>query len=142
MTYHEKHDRRVFVLEQVKRNIDLSTARDFGTLTRVFGPDDRRAGLFDVENFVDDVVAALKRKEFSPERDYFCVAGGTVSMSLAFVALARVADQINLLLFDSRAEKYVSLPLRLHKTEEETHDEEDDAKSAEVSPVRDEGAPR
>lgn len=97
---------KVFLMEQLKSHMDLSTALPFGELVYIFEPRDRRTSIFDSDNFVCEVIDVMKAKEFDPCVDYFCMAGGQINLVLAAFALQAVCDingiaQIRMLVFNS-----------------------------------------
>lgn len=104
--------RRLFILEEVRRNIDLSSANELGEVIQLFEQDERRPGLFDVDAFVDAVQERLYSVNFDPTEDAFIIAGSMIAVALTSIAVIRYAtlekfDHINLLLFDSRSDKYI-----------------------------------
>lgn len=104
--------RRLFILEEVRRNIDLTSAHELGEVLHLYNASERRPGLFDVDEFVDAVEERLNTVDFDPTVDAFIIAGSMIAVTLASMAVTRYAaandyTHVNLLLFDSRSNKYV-----------------------------------
>lgn len=99
---------RVFLLERVRRNIDVSSASEFGQMQYLLEPNQPRARLFDSNEYVTDVVEAFERVGFDPKEDAFVVAGNMVSISLAMIALSLHVKHrgMKLLVFNAMNEGY------------------------------------
>ena len=98
---------RVFILEQPKANIDISHAGTFGPITYVFGPKDRRSSVFNVGDYIGDVISSLKRNKFDPNEDFFCLAGSTNPLSLALAGMLEEYSNLKLLIFNASEGRYV-----------------------------------
>ena len=101
----------VYLIEPSRRPMDLSSAKSFGELVYLFGPDERRASVFQVDQFSDQVIDALQEKNFNYEEDYFCVMGGLLQVTLFGIALGAFAEQnqipyITLLMYNSPHNAY------------------------------------
>lgn len=97
---------KVFLMEPVKAHMNMSTADQFGESVYIFEPRDRRTSIFDVSNFLCEVIDVMKVKDFDPKIDYFCMAGGQITLMLAVFALQIVCqthgvDHVKLLVFNS-----------------------------------------
>lgn len=99
---------RVFLLEKMKKEVDLSTAEQYGTICYVFREGDRRCSLFDSERFQSMVVDKLQDLEFDPSNDHVCLAGSVVALVLFTTALSRIHPKFSVLLFSSSMNAYVS----------------------------------
>jgi hypothetical protein len=98
---------RVFVVEPVKKNIDVKSASRFGDITYVFDGSQRHASIFNPNDYINDVVKSLKRQQFDYRTDYLCMSGSTHSIVLAAMALADRYPSIKLLMFNASACDYV-----------------------------------
>lgn len=97
---------RVFILEEARRHLDTSSAARYGDITYLFDPGERRPSVFQVQEFVESVHAALVRKAFDPDEDSWVIVGSMLNTSIAMLALAAYATgrTVQLLLFNARAE--------------------------------------
>lgn len=97
---------RAFVVEPTK--FDISLAEEFGEVTYIFGPDDRRLSIWDPDftrQVVDRLVLEL---EYDPGRDHFVIAGHMVTLTFVVAALVRYVGPFKALLYSAVEQKYVS----------------------------------
>lgn len=106
---------RVFLVEVPRGNIDTASARNFGELTYIFEPDQRRSRVFDVDAYARDVLASLTALEFDPDRDYFALTGPVLPVNLSLYTILRRWGRVQVLMFVSTDSKYVSRTLTLVK---------------------------
>lgn len=103
---------KAFVLEQPRRNLDLTTINKFGKLHFIFEQDDVRSSVFTTDQFSQDVVQACQRQSFDPSRDYFCIVGSLVAVVTATVALLKTFGSLKVLFYHAAYEQYVGRVLR------------------------------
>ncbi len=97
----------VYLVETPKPNIDVSRAEEFGEVTFVFKPNDRRCSVFHTPEFGNAVVQRLEAAGYDPARDYFCVAGSMVSVITALVAIVSHWGAVRVLVYSAPNSKYV-----------------------------------
>jgi len=98
---------KVFVIETLRRNIDLSKANVFGEIVYVFPINSRRCGVFRHIEFGNLVLQRLLDLDFDPKEDYVCIAGAMISIVISIIAISQVYDEFSVLLFNSREDKYI-----------------------------------
>jgi len=98
---------RVFVIEPVRAQIDISKADKFGSIEYVFGPKIRRCSVFNHEKFGNAVLQRLVTLNFNHKVDCICVAGSMLTVTVALVAISQVYDEFNVLLFNAPNDVYV-----------------------------------
>lgn len=102
---------RVFVLESVKPSLDLSSTRSFGEIHYIFDDSQRRSSIFDVDDFREDVIAELKRRDYKPDVDAVCLVGSFVPTILMVSAIQKHYGSFRALLFSSIDHRYVKKTL-------------------------------
>lgn len=99
---------RVFLVEPVRREFDLESLKDFGEITFLFQPDERRGSVFRTEEFCASILARLSREDFDPELDFFCLTGALVPVSLTLSIMSHLFGMVNVLLYNTGDENYAS----------------------------------
>lgn len=99
--------RRVFLIERPRSHIDLAKAAEFGELTYVFNPDDRRDSVFSCNGFVSSVLKRLKQLNFDTHVDVFCIAGSMVPITISAAAILCVYGHLDVLLYNAREGAYI-----------------------------------
>ena len=103
-----KHDTtRVFVIEPVRAQLDISTAEEFGEVIYVFEHDMRRCSVFRHEEFGKAVLRRLQELKFSPDIDCICIVGTMITVVVALIAISQTYDTFNVLLFNATDGTYV-----------------------------------
>lgn len=102
---------RVFLIEEPRSNIDLSTARDFGNLHILFPMHEHRTSVFNCSEFGDQVIDRLRGLSFNPAVDSVCVAGSMITMIVAISSMIREFKSINVLFFNATINHYVKRTL-------------------------------
>lgn len=97
---------RVFILEECKRDFEMSSAEQYGVLTHVYVRGDRRHSIWSRE-FIEETLDLFEKMNFDPERDYFVLAGSTVSITTIACGLVSKYGSVNLLGFCARERAYV-----------------------------------
>jgi len=98
---------KVFVIEVLRRCVDISKANDFGDVTYIFPKDTRRCGVFRHVEFGQTVLNRLHDLDFNNDEDFICIVGTMVSVVISLVAVAQVYGEFNVLLFNSSDDMYV-----------------------------------
>lgn len=94
-------ERRVFLLEEPRGNVNLETAKAFGPIKYVFGPDDRRCSVFKAGEFGHAVVRKLREARFDAVQDRFCLTGALVPVCIAVSAILAEWGMTGLLLWNA-----------------------------------------
>jgi len=100
-------DARVFLIERLKPNIDVTPARQYGHLTYVFDSEDRRSSVFNCQRFGIELVNRLKALCFDPSTDYLCLAGSLIPVALSLSAIALTWSRVQVLLYSATETRYV-----------------------------------
>lgn len=106
---------KVFIIESLRRSVDISKANIFGDITYIFPKDTRRCGVFRHIEFGQTVLNRLDELEFDCYQDSICIVGTMVSMSISLVAIAQAYEEFNVLLFNSSDDMYVQK--KFHKND-------------------------
>lgn len=85
---------RAFVLEPCKHSLD--PVRDYGDPVVLFRTGDFRHSIWSPE-YVNDVLAALKKHRFDPARDHFVVAGNITPIVRALAGMVAAYGQVSTL---------------------------------------------
>ena len=93
---------RVFLPEQIRRHIDLSHAETFGELCPLLDHIDP----FNTSSTIDNLTTSLTDQKFNPSHDYLCLAGRTLSVALALLAVVSKYKSVRALMFDARRSEY------------------------------------
>lgn len=101
-------DTKVFLVERLNKDYDLSTALEYGDLAYFFDVTDRRSSIFQIDKFYEDLSKSFRQKNFRPDIDYFCILGRLITVSVALTALAVKYKTIKVLLYSAGEERYVS----------------------------------
>ena len=100
----------VYLLEEPKHGIDVSTAKAFGNIKTLFNSDSRRPSVFKPNEFGAAVIRELESQGFDPEVDSFLLTGSLVCISVALGCIMTVWPRVNLLLFSSIEGRYLCRP--------------------------------
>jgi len=98
---------KVFVIESLRRSVDLSKADSFGEIVYVFPRGFRRCGVFRHIEFGQTVLNRLHDLGFNSDEDFICIVGSMITVSIALVAIAQTHDVFKVLLFNSSDEMYI-----------------------------------
>lgn len=99
---------RVFLIEEPRANLDVSSAAAFGDLIYLFGPMDRRHSVFNPNAYASDVLAQLAHLQFDYQNDLICVTGSMVPIVLAVLTLAVSYPWLNILFYNASEGQYVA----------------------------------
>lgn len=107
---------RVFLVEEARKDLDLSTARKFGTVETLFDHRVRRASIVTGTQFWQDVSERLKEVKFNPDEDFFCLVGSILSVSQGLGVLVAMfpTRRIKFLAFNSMLDRYVEVDVNLN----------------------------
>ena len=97
---------RVFLIERVRDDFNLSSTKQFGELYYIFGIGERRASIFRTSLFCKSVLEKFENANFDNAKDFFCVTGGLIPVSLTLTMLVTKYEHINALLFNASDEGY------------------------------------
>jgi hypothetical protein len=89
------------LIEEPKRDMDLSTAQRFGDVEVIFPEGQRRASIFATEDFLSQLVTELRRRDYDPNLDYIVAAGSVAAVTLAIGEIASLYGSIQVLIFNS-----------------------------------------
>jgi len=98
---------RVFVVEHPKPNLDINSAEEFGELTFIFEPNDRRCSAFHHVSFGRAILDKLESLNYNPNEDYICIVGSILVVSIAMITIAQAYPSFKALLFNSIDSCYV-----------------------------------
>lgn len=84
----------------------IDPARAHGNVRYVFEPGARRAGVFNVNDFARDFLAALHAAGFRPDVDALVVAGSLVTVTVAVAVTLEKYGRLNLLMWHSPTREY------------------------------------
>ena len=104
---------RVFVIEPPKQFFDMSSAEKFGKIIYVFDHEDRRCSAWEHVKFGQTVLKRLKDFDFDNDKDFICVVGSMLTVSISIIAIAQHYSVFNALLFHSVDDSYVSKQFNL-----------------------------
>lgn len=90
---------KVFIVEPIRNSIDISSAETFGPIVFLFESGDRRANVFDTENYAADILAALNTKNFNWQEDYICIVGSMIPIISTIAIVAATYHAVRVLLF-------------------------------------------
>lgn len=99
---------KVFIVEPVRSNLNFQSAEQFGETVYLFNEGDRRSSVFDSENYADDIAEALSRKEFNPNKDYICITGSIIPVTLVVATMIHLYGRVNALFFRANESSYSS----------------------------------
>lgn len=102
---------RVFLIEEPRGNINLTTARDFGTLQILFPLEEHRTSVFNCIEFGEHVISKLQEANFDNDNDLVCVCGSMVTVVVAMAAILTRYKRINVLFFNATVNHYVKRTL-------------------------------
>lgn len=91
---------RVFIAERNPR-YDIRAATRYGDVVAIT---EDRLNPFNTVDFVEQVRNGLSN--FDPDRDYFCMTGQSLTISMALSVLIEMYGHARLLLFDARNSTY------------------------------------
>lgn len=111
---------RVFLIEQPRSNIDLTTAEDFGELCVLFPINERRTSVFNCTEFGEQVVDRLRRENFCVKKDFICVAGSMITMIVAISAILAAFKMVTVLFFNATTDHYVARILGHENNDQDT----------------------
>ena len=98
---------RVFLVEPVRANIDVSSAEKFGELVYIFGPNAKRVSVFKTQEYCVAVLDILRSMDYDPEEDIFCISGSMVPVAVTLSALvAEFVAGIEVLFYNSIEDGY------------------------------------
>lgn len=93
---------RVILVQPVK--LDMRSAEKFGRVEYLM---DRAPSPLNPSVLKKVIRDGLRRKKFNVNEDFFCIAGPTLTVSIALVAvLEECRNGVNLLMFDAPTKKY------------------------------------
>ena len=115
------NDVRVFLVEEPRRAVDLSTATRYGEVTYIFDGQSRRPSVFDVEGFRSCIIERLDEFRFRPDADVLCIVGNILYTLSVVVAVIELWGFARVLMFDSSTQEY---QLRMLGRKQETEDAE------------------
>lgn len=98
---------KVFLIEQPRSNINLTTAEAFGDIHILFPVNERRTSVFNCAEFGEDVVRRLHLEHFCSRTDSICVAGSMITMIVAISAILTAFKKIDVLFFNATIDHYV-----------------------------------
>jgi len=101
-------NRRVFLVEAVRANIDITPAEEFGEICYIFNQNTKRKSVFKTNDFCADVLERLQVANFNSSLDLFCVSGSMVPVCVSLAAIvAEYAEGINVLFYNSIEDCYI-----------------------------------
>ena len=95
-------DTRVFLAEESRR-FDSSSAERYGVLTYLSA---ERLDPFDTTGIVDLLDRALSEHGFDPSRDYVCMTGNMLVVSIFLSVVLSTSGRVRVLMFDARNSHY------------------------------------
>jgi|AntAceMinimDraft_18_1070375.scaffolds.fasta_scaffold87182_2 hypothetical protein len=98
---------KVFIIEEPRRYIDVSSAEKFGEIIYLFKPMQRRVGVFDHPRYGRAVLQQLLIHNYDPLVDYLCIVGSLVTVSVALIPISQSFDKFKMLLFNSSNSEYI-----------------------------------
>jgi len=98
---------RVFIIEPLRRELNISSARIYGHLTYIFDNDVRRCSVFKHKEYGHALLERLRGHAFKPEHDYIVIVGTMLTVAMSIIVIAQAYTQFNILLFNSIENKYV-----------------------------------
>ena len=96
----------VFMIEEPRIGISVSTALEFGQLQYLFDSDFRRSSVFKVETFAYEVLDRLRQLKFNHAVDFFVMTGSLIPVSIAIVAMTAAYPSIRLLFYNAAKDEY------------------------------------
>ncbi len=93
---------RVFLPEQSK-DFNLKDASRYGDIAFL---SDHRLNPFNPIQLAEDFVRSLKQVNFDPNKDYICMTGKTLILSVMFAVVCSRHKKFNILIFDARNSTY------------------------------------
>lgn len=113
---------RVFQVETIRGNFDVSAASVYGEVITVLDPETRRRASGDRSPGGDsaawttDFLAAIEAHRFDPARDHLLIAGGLLPLCLAVSTLVAKYRRISMLVFNQRQAKYIAKVFDVDRT--------------------------
>lgn len=98
---------RVFIVEEPRAGIDVSTAQRFGQVIPIFSVNCRRPSVFRPNQYREALAEALEALFFDPEKDFFLLAGAVVTVSVALSSIAMKWGHVQILIFNAQESRYV-----------------------------------
>ena len=98
---------KVFLIEEPRSDIDLSTARDFGEIHVLFPPNEHRASVFNCAEFGEEALSRLRHLDYDAEKDMLCVAGSMIAVIVTVAAIFTEYSSIDVLFFNARISHYI-----------------------------------
>lgn len=100
---------RVFILQDQRNSrYDISGVKYYSNeLIYIIGSE--RINPFDIYEFIELVQHRLVMEAFHPEKDFICLTGSSVLLSLFLAAIVRkytYVDQFKVLIFDAKKNRY------------------------------------
>lgn len=99
---------RIFLLQEPKAHMDLTSLAKYGETITLFVNNEKRPSVFDTEEFGNAVLQRLEQHKFDPAIDYICVTGAMVALTTALIAITCAYDEFMILLFSSNSAQYVA----------------------------------
>lgn len=98
---------RAFVLEEQRRDLDMSTLAKYGDLCYVFPKNVKRPSVFSGDLYLQRLYDRLQELDFNPDVDYIVAVGGIVELVLSIGELSSCFTKLKLLVYCSTASRYV-----------------------------------
>lgn len=98
---------RVFIVESPRREVDYSSATEYGNLTFIFCKERQRPSPYNCNEFMQETYKIFEDLKFNPDKDYFCLVGNMLINALTIGVLTREYPKFNLLVYSSVDTKYV-----------------------------------
>ena len=98
---------RVFILQAQKR-YDISAVKYYSK-NLVYILKEEHISPFDTYGYIDLITHRLKEENFNPRKDFICLTGGSILLSIFLATLTRhfvYESQFKVLIFDARNNKY------------------------------------
>lgn len=90
----------VYIVEEIRSDLDISSSKQFGRLIPVFTSQARRSSIFKPNSFGAEFVQRLEHIGFEPTKDFILMAGSTVAITFAVAAAVHSFGEITVLAFD------------------------------------------
>jgi len=106
---------KVFIIEPLRRDLDITAASDFGEIQYVIEPGERRCSPFQHVEFSALILNRLQALNFKPDVDKICIVGTMLTIAVSLIAIAQAHSEFNILLFNSSMNEYVEKQIRKEK---------------------------
>jgi len=98
---------RVFILEPIRKDIDLGTAFNFGDIEYLVDSTVHRCSAFDTDGYQRFLTRRLDKVKYDPERDIICIVGSMVLVSTLLVVIAQRCESFRVLMYSSTDCAYI-----------------------------------